>query len=257
MEHLGTIDALFRYPVKSMLGEELTHCEVTSRGVVGDRALAVLDVATGKIVSAKNPRLWAAMLTLSGVNPPLDSELSALLGRPVRVISAPPSDAELERAVPEEVLDRGIAAEVAVTIGRIGGAAPGTFFDYAPLHLITTSTIKRIGELSPRGVVETVRYRPNLVINTPASGFVENDWVGRRLHVGDSVVLEVIVASPRCSIPTLAHGDLPRDTEALRTVARHNLVDVLDTGRRACAGVYARVLHPGKLTPGDPVRLAP
>lgn len=251
------IAALYRYPVKSLLGEELARADVSERGVGGDRARAVLDLATGKVASAKNPRLWSALLTLQGVAPPDDETLSRLVGREVRLVDVPPEGAELERAVPEEVLEQGIEAEVAVTVGRIGGAAPGTFFDFAPLHLITTSTVRRIGELSPRGTVEVVRYRPNLVIRTEGEGFVENDWVGRRMRVGDELVVEVIVASPRCSIPTLAHGDLPRDTEALRTVARHNRVPVLDTGLRACAGVYARVLHPGTIHPGDPVRLDP
>ncbi|GAA3217490.1 MOSC domain-containing protein [Nonomuraea helvata] len=251
------LETLLRYPVKSMLGEELSESEVTERGLAGDRAHAVLDVATGKIASAKNPRLWRGLLTIEGARVPGDPKLSALLGREVRLIDVPPEGAEFERSVPEQVLAEGIDAEVPHTVGRLGGAAPeGTFFDFAPIHLITTSAVERIGALSPRGHVEALRYRPNLVIGTEEEGFPENDWVGRELSVGDEVVLEVIVASPRCAVPTLAHGPLERDTEALRTVARHNRVPVFEMGAQPCAGVYARVLRPGRVKRGDRVRLA-
>jgi uncharacterized protein YcbX len=251
------VESLRRYPVKSMLGEEVAESEVTERGLAGDRVRAVLDVATGKIASAKNPRLWRGLLSVEGARVPGDEELSELLGREVRLIDAPPEGAELERSVPERVLAEGIEAEVPYTVSTLGGAAPeGTFFDFAPVHLISTSAIERIGELGPRGRVEALRYRPNLVIRTEAEGFVDNDWAGRELRVGDEVVLHVIVASPRCAVPTLAHGALGRDTEALRTVARHNRVPVFDMGPQPCAGAYARVLRPGRIAKGDPVTVA-
>jgi uncharacterized protein len=251
------LETLRRYPVKSMLGEEVAESEMTARGLAGDRVRAVLDVATGKIASAKNPRLWRGLLTIEGASVPDDAELSRLLGREVRLIDAPPEGAEFERSVPERVLAEGVEAEVPHTVSTLGAASPaGTFFDFAPVHLITTSAVRRIGELSPRGHVEALRYRPNLVIGTDAEGFPENDWIGRELHVGDDVVLEVVVASPRCAVPTLAHGPLGRDADALRTVARHNRVPVFDLGPQPCAGVYARVARPGRIRKGDPVRLA-
>jgi hypothetical protein len=77
------------------------------------------------------------------------------------------------------------------------------------------------------------------------------------LRVGEDLVLRVIARTPRCAIPTLAHGDLPRDTEALRVVARHNRIRPLpDADSEPCAGVYAQVLHPGRIATGDPVRPA-
>ncbi|MEV4477432.1 MOSC domain-containing protein [Nonomuraea sp. NPDC049504] len=250
------VEILRRYPVKSMLGEELAESVVSERGLAGDRARAVLDVATGKIASAKNPRLWRRLLTLEGARVPGDAELSELLGREVRVIDVPPEGAELERSVPERVLAEGIEAEVPYTVGTLGAGAPaGTFFDFAPLHLITTSALGAIGAHGPRGRVEDVRYRPNLVIATEGEGFVENGWVDRRLRVGDEVELHVIVTSPRCAVPTLEHGALARDTDALRTVARHNRVAVFDMGPQPCAGVYARVTRPGRVRKGDQVTL--
>ncbi|MGW0808851.1 MOSC domain-containing protein [Nonomuraea sp. NPDC002799] len=243
------VEVLRRYPVKSMLGEEIAESGVTERGLDGDRARAVLDVATGKIASAKNPRLWRDLLTIEGADVPGDAELSALLGREVRLIDVPPPGAEFERSVPERVLADGIEAEVPYTVGRLGGASPeGTFFDFAPVHLVSTSALDRVGAAA-------LRYRPNLVIGTEEDGFVENGWVGRELRVGDSVLLQVIVTSPRCAVPTLAHGPLGRDTGALRMVARHNRVPVLDMGPQPCLGVYARVTRPGRIAQGDPVTL--
>jgi len=92
------------------------------------------------------------------------------------------------------------------------------------------------------------------VIRTAAHGFVENDWLGRELRLGDDLVVRVIVRTPRCAVPTLAHGDLPRDAEALRVLARHNRVGPLpESDPEPCAGVYAEVLHPGRIAAGDPV----
>lgn len=249
------VQALRRYPVKSMLGEEISEAQVTERGILGDRARAVLDLETGKIASAKTPRLWRDLLTLDGANPPGDAELSRLLGREVKLVDAPPEGATFERSVPEEVLDQGLDADVAFTVGTLGGLVPGTFFDFAPVHLVTTSTLARIGELGPRGTVEALRYRPNLVVETEAEGFAENAWVGRELRIGAEAALQVLVATPRCAIPTLAHSDLPRDADALRTPARYNRVQVFDLGPQPCAGVYARVAKPGVIRVGDQVRV--
>jgi uncharacterized protein len=58
----GSVAALWRYPVKSMLGEELNAAEVTARGLLGDRRFAVVDAATGKVAGAKNPRKWGNFL---------------------------------------------------------------------------------------------------------------------------------------------------------------------------------------------------
>jgi len=176
----------------------------------------------------------------------------------VTLTAAPPPEATLDRADPEQVLRDGIEAQVVVEVGHLGGAAPqGTFFDFAPLHLLTTSTLEQIAELSPRGTVELERYRPNLVIRTEAPGFVENDWTGRDLRIGRDLTIRIMIRTPRCAIPTLAHGELPRDVAALRVPAAHNRVSPLDDwGPQPCAGVYAQVVRPGRVQVGDMVRPA-
>jgi uncharacterized protein len=274
-ELLGTVAVLRRYPVKSMLGEELPACDVTGRGIPGDRALALVHRETGKVASAKDPRLWRRLLKLAAVSGSgvkitfpdgtvmastddgIDAALSEFLGQPVTLTDTPPLEATLDRAVPEQVLRDGVEAMVQVEVGQLGGASPeGTFFDFAPLHLITTSTLDRIAELSPRGGIELARYRPNLVIRTIAPGFTENDWVGRDLRIGSDLVVRVLLRSPRCAIPTLEHGDLPRDTDALRVPAAHNRVRPSDSfDPQPCAGVYAQVLRPGHVQTGDAVNL--
>jgi uncharacterized protein YcbX len=277
---LGTVTSLRRYPVKSMLGEDLDAGDVSRAGLDGDRRLAVVSRRTGKVASAKYPRLWRDLLTLSAValdgaghgvaalitlpdgktvcstDADVDDVLSGLLDEPVTLTSTPPPGASLDRAVPEAVLRDGITAPVEARLIEIGaGAPPGTFVDFAPLHLLTSATLDRIAELSPYRRAHLERYRPNVVIGTGADGFTENDWLGRDLRVGADLVLRVIARTPRCAVPTLAHGDLPRDAEALRVLARHNRVSPMaDSDPEPCAGVYAEVLRPGRISTGDPVR---
>jgi uncharacterized protein YcbX len=274
---LGTVTALRRYPVKSMLGEEVTASEVTRAGLAGDRRLAVLSRRTGKIASAKYPRLWRALLTLAAAeagdrgavritlpdgtavwhgDAGTDEVLSALLGHPVTLTGTPPPGACLDRAVPEAVLRDGVDARVPAELSEIAGAAPGTFFDFAPVHLLTTSTLRRIAALSPGRRSDPERYRPNIVVGTGADGFAENDWPHRELRVGADLVLRVIARTPRCAVPTLAHGGLARDPDALRVLARHNRVTALESrAPEPCAGVYAEVLNPGRVRAGDAVAL--
>ncbi len=286
---LGVVTTLRRYPVKSMLGEDLDVSDVSHLGLAGDRRLAVVSRRTGKVASAKYPRLWRDLLTLSAAalddpaldDPALDDParaaritlpdgkavcstdadidevLSALLNEPVTLTATPPPGASLDRAVPEAVLRDGIKAQVPATLIEIGaGSPPGTFVDFAPLHLLTTATLDRIAELSPYQRAHLERYRPNVVVRTEAGGFPENDWLGRDLSVGGDLVLRVIARTPRCAVPTLAHGDLPRDAEALRVLARHNRVTPLaGLDPEPCAGVYAEVLHPGRIRVGDAVRV--
>jgi uncharacterized protein YcbX len=278
MVEVGALEQLWRYPVKSMLGERPAAAQVTEHGLAGDRRLALVDESSGKVASAKAPRLWRGLLKcaastdgeagvrieIPGGKPlwskdsDVDAALSRYLGRRVRLSDAPGEEATLDRSVPEEVLADGVDAEVAARVVRIGSGTPagGGFVDFAPLHLITTSTLERIARLSPRGTVEVERYRPNLVIRTEEPGFVENAWLGREIRVGEHLLLRVIASTPRCAVPTLEHGARPRDAAALRVPAEHNRIPAMpDTPAEPCAGVYAQVLTPGRITPGDRVLL--
>ena len=263
-----TVAAVRRYPVKSMLGEELGRAIVDDAGVAKDRQYAVIDQQTGMVASAKQPRLWRDLLTATAVgngdsvlirlpgygehevgDPALDDLLSRFIGRPVRLAGVPTGSGQIERADPDQVSLHGVDAEVDAPTLTLGGGSPGpTFRDYAPLHLITTATLRELG-------ASAVRYRPNLVLETPvgAAPFAENEWVGSSITVGQDLVLRVVMLTPRCAVPTLRHGDLPADRNALRAAHRSNRVDVPGHGINPCAGVYATVQHGGTVQVGDAV----
>lgn len=276
---VGTVATVLRYPVKSMLGESVSAARVDDGGVEGDRSHALLDGVTGRVASAKNPRLWRGLLRMAAragdvdsvsavsivlpggaivgsSDPGVDDLLSRQLGRPVSLVAHRAPGASIERADPEAAIEAGAAAELPMAELTLGAGSPGkSFVDFAPLHLITAGTLDRIGELSPRGTVEAARYRPNLVLNTDSAGFVENGWVDEELAVGEEVVLRIIAPTPRCAVPSLAQGTLLRDPEAVRVPFKHNRLEVLGQAATGCAGVYAEVVRPGTVRAGDPVRL--
>lgn len=264
MSDSGTVAALRRYPVKSMLGEDLETAALAPAGLEGDREMAVIDCGTGNVATAKHPRLWRGLLAfaarwnegsplitlpdgtqVSAGDPAADGLLSGLLGREVRLSATRPARAAVGRPAPEDVLEAGEDADVPYEMIQIGQATPGTtFVDYAPVHLITTATLARVG-------AEMIRYRPNLVLDTGDSpAFAENDWAGRVISIG-AVRMNVIVPTPRCAVPTLAHGTLPRRPDAVRTLLDHNRIPLPEFGLRPCLGAYAQVLAPGAISLAD------
>ena len=94
----------------------------------------------------------------------------------------------------------------------------------------------------------------NLIVDTPASGFVENEWVGHTLAIGDDVKVGVALPDPRCVMPSLAQQDLPRDAKILKALVRHNRIDVAGV-LYPCVGVYAVAEATGTIRKGDPVSL--
>jgi uncharacterized protein YcbX len=125
---------------------------------------------------------------------------------------------------------------------------PQTFFDVAVIHILTTSTINRLRELYPEGHFEVRRFRPNIVIDSGSGekDFIENLWVGKKLMIGEEILLRVTGPCTRCVMTTLPQGDLPKDLGILHTVAKYNQVH---------AGVYASVHRGGTIHRGDRVQL--
>ena len=284
MANVGTITALWRYPVKSMMGEELDASAVTEQGMLGDRAYALVDAETGKVASAKNPKRWPnlfqchAALTeppetaaelpsvritlpdgaeVTSDDPGVDEALSETVGRRVTLEHTAPAEAVFEEYWPDM---EGVSPEGhrdTVTDERLGMAAPpGTFFDLAPMAVLTSATLDRLGELYPQGQFDVRRFRMNLIVDVDGDGFVENDWIGHTLALGDGVRLPVDLADPRCVMTTLPQGDLPKDPGILRTAAQHNRVDIPGVGLYPCVGVYATVAAGGTVRSGDPVALS-
>jgi uncharacterized protein YcbX len=270
---VGSVVALWRYPVKSMMGEELNSSEVTDRGLLGDRQFAVVDRSTGKVGGAKNPKKWGNFFGFRAAyaEPPKPGAKIS----PVRITLPDGAVVTNEQVDLEQVLSRAFGRDVAFEEARpdersVGATAEeywpdmagldyrdtvtdfemptGTFFDIAVVHLLTTATINRLRALYPEGRFEARRFRPNIVVSTGVEdqSFVENDWIGRTVAIGDSVRLAITEPCPRCVMITLPQGDLPKDSGILRTAAQHNAVNV---------GVYASVVNRGAIRRGDMVML--
>jgi uncharacterized protein YcbX len=283
---IGTIGVIMRYPVKSMLGETLDGCEISAGGVDGDRTHALVDPSTGKIASAKQPNLWRDLLSFSAqtraetgsrsgaasiivsdsggnqidlTDPDFDMKVSEWLGRRIKLIDVRPSGIELNRARPDEVMTEGVDANVTQDVLAIASAAPaGGFFDFAPLHLMTSASLDATRAAAPAASIRAERYRPNIVIETPSSEvFAENRWVGRRLRIGQHVSVEVIAPTPRCAVPMLVHGALPHSREAVAVVNTLNRIEFppLGPGTYPCLGAYATVVATGPVKRGDQVVL--
>lgn len=217
---------------------------MTEQGLLGDRAYALVDAETGKVASAKNPKRWPNLFqchaaltespettwelpsvritlpdgaTVTSDDNGVDEALSGLVGRRVTLERTAPAEPVLEEYWPDM---EGLSPEGhrdTVTDERIGTAAPpGTFFDLAPMGVLTTATLDRLAELYPQGRFDVRRFRMNLIVEVDADGFVENDWIGHTLAVGADVRLAVTVADPRCVMITLPQGDLPKDPGILR-----------------------------------------
>jgi uncharacterized protein YcbX len=266
---MGRVVAIWRYPVKSMIGEELDVIEVTERGLLGDRGYALVDAETGKVVSAKNPRRWPNLFDFRAAypEPPRDarslpparitlpdggvlttdeadaeSRLSAGVGRPVRLARSAVEGATAEGYWPDHdwLAQRDEVFEFSLP--------PGTFFDGAAVHLVTTATLDRLQALTSTSRFEVPRFRPNFVIEPTdgSAGFVENGWIGQTLELGE-VRLRIDGPCPRCVMTTLSQGSLPRDPAVLRTAVQENEGNI---------GVYATVARGGRVHRGDAVRLS-
>jgi uncharacterized protein len=134
---------------------------------------------------------------------------------------------------------------------------PGTFFDCAPLHLITDATLIELGSHHAKGSVDRRRFRPNIVVTGAGHGFVENEWIGHTLHLGAEVTVSIVLPAPRCVMTTLAQPDLTADRTVLQIVARTNRVTVEGLGRWSCAGSYATVVRGGTAAVGQPITRHP
>jgi uncharacterized protein YcbX len=292
-EPVGTVEALWRFPVKSMLGEQVDAADLTQGGIVGDRAYALRDKETGKVASAKHPKLWPNLFECRaafvespkpGDEPPpvrielgdrssvrsdaadVDDVLSSFFGRDVELARAAENGYTIDQYHPDEenydpdghrdeVVEAQLGAAFFSERGLPSAVAEGSFFDLYPLSVLTTSSLDQLGDFEPDSRFDARRFRMNVIVDTPARGFVENDWVGRTLAIGDDVEVGVALPDPRCVMPSLAQEELPKDSKVLRALIRHNRLDVAGT-LYPCAGVYAVAEATGTIHKEDRVSLA-
>jgi len=271
---IESVESIWRYPVKSMAGEELSAANVTLRGLLGDRLYAVIDSASNRTA---NVRSWAAALlsyrarfvtepepnapapdvritlrdgfTVTASDPDIHERLSAGFDRKLTLVSTAPAGLSVE--LPAGTLGGPMSNVTEVPIGI--GAPPGAFFDYGCVHLVATSTLRHLQSLYPQGRFDVRRFRPNIVVRSQESPFVENSWIGRTVAIGGEVVLRITIPCVRCVTMIMPQFDLPHDPGILRTVAQHNMQDLGDFGVLPCAGVYADVVQPGAIRRGDTV----
>jgi uncharacterized protein YcbX len=291
---VGSVVGLWRFPVKSMKGEQLQEVDVTERGVLGDRAYALIDQDTGKVVSAKSVKLFPDLFDCIAVfvEPPrrdgnmpvvqitlpdgtwvrsdsrdVDRVLSAYFKRNVRLGHVAPDDFTIDQYHPDvegadpagnrdKVVAQPLGSALFAAIGMESPVPVGSFLDVFPMSLLTTSTLARLKELQPQSRFDERRFRMNVIVDTERPGFIENDWVGHELTLGDAVRLNVALPDPRCVMTTLAQGDIPKDIDVLRALVRHNTLQVGDLGQFPCAGVYAVVAVQGTIKTGDRVALS-
>ncbi|MFA5454616.1 MAG: MOSC N-terminal beta barrel domain-containing protein [Sulfurimonas sp.] len=268
MSSIGLVASIFRYPVKSMAGEKLESTIINKRGLLGDRAYALIDTATNKIVSAKNPKKWPNIFKyyakyiseptenfISGVQIEfpdkqtflstqnnIDEKLTNAFSRSVKLSSTVPQIVQLEEyfADIQEIKQHDSIVNA--------NMAEGTFFDLGTIHLLTTATLKKFEELYGEGDFHINRFRPNIVVdlNSNHSGFIENEWVGKNIAIGDEVILKIKESCPRCVMTTLEQDDLPKDINILKTIIKHNNGNL---------GIYADVVRGGIIKNNDLIQI--
>ncbi len=280
----GTLSKIHRYPVKSMLGESLDSSRLGEKGIPGDRAWAVRDEARGGIQGGKKiPGLMSCAaryaeaaepgsapeirLPAGDVFPASDPDaagrISEAVGREVTLWPLLPADAvdHYRRSAPD---NPDFEQELRTVFGREPGeplpditkfppelfeyeSPPGTYFDAFPLLLVTTQSLASLAEQAPDSLVDMRRFRPNLVVDTTTPGpFPEQEWIGKRLHIGSAVV-KIEMECPRCVMTTHGFADVPKDPRVMRTLVQKAAGNF---------GVYATVETPGDVACGAPVVLS-
>jgi uncharacterized protein len=272
---VGAVAELWRYPVKSMLGERVSELLVTPSGALGDRAWALREPTSGRIASAKKyPRLLAfraAYETEPTSDAPGRIRIEAPGGRQFT-----PEDEDASAIVSEIIGARlrfescagpdertGIDPQTVFGDVPVGELKPestpetmpdyfqlmsGSFLEIGPLFLLTSGSIEHLRALQGGTArVDRRRFRPNIYVDSVrAGGFVEDGWLEKTLMLGQQVELDQFQPTLWCVTSTLAQEDLPRDLSILRTTAQYH---------RGCLGVYASVRKAGIVRVDDTITL--
>jgi hypothetical protein len=246
---------LWRYPVKSLLGERLCTMKLLGDGVEGDRAWGILDRSDGRILTARRePRLLFAasrigpgalpVITLpdgqelAGPGPSTDVALSEWLGKPVTLVSAADSDAARAEYFADATDDASPAIEWTMPKGR--------FVDAFPVLMITTAGLRGAAAAYPTGSWDVRRFRPNVLVDLDGEGWLEDAWADRCLRLG-STHLTPRRRCIRCTMINRAQPGLERDVNVYKTLNR------LHGGE---AGMWTQVVQPGSISEGDPIHFA-
>ena len=261
MKTVGTVESLWRYPVKSMAGEMLTEAFMGFSGFYGDRCYAFRNSAARKGFpylnanvqqqmllyrpkfrypekAAKPPNLIEASNIEPGVTPANPEPEEMILD----VLTPSGAVVSIDDSALIEMLCEGLRGENQLTLVRSDRALT----DCRPVSLISLQTLSRIGdELGTP--VDKRRFRSNIYINLASNhGFAEDELVGRKLRLGPKAVAAVLERDPRCKMISLDPDTGEHNPEVLRKVAQ---------AHGAVAGVYCAVLVEGILSAGDSVEV--
>jgi uncharacterized protein len=249
------LNAIWRHPVKSLQGESPTEAVVEADGLRGDRCWGIRDEASGKILTGRRePRLLlgAASLgedgdvdvrlptgaTCHGLGPSTDAMLSEWLERPVALVAAHGAPGGKAEYFADATDDSSQAIEWTMP--------PGRYVDALPILVLTTASLASGARLHPSGEWNVRRFRPNLLIECDAEGWVEDGWCGRTVRVG-GVLLTPRQPCVRCTMVTRPQPELERDLDIYRTLTRHHGGNF---------GVWSTVEEPGTIRLGDRVDIA-
>ncbi|TNE56931.1 MAG: MOSC domain-containing protein [Alphaproteobacteria bacterium] len=281
---IGKVTGLYRYPVKSMMGESLTEARFGENGIPGDRAWAVRDEERGGIRGAKRfPELMAcaasypeapaaegsspAQITLPSGDKLFTGDdnaaqrLSDVVGSPVTLWPLMPKEAldHYRRGAP-------LLADMEKEFRRVFGrtddeplpdlsaypsekmefeSPPGTYFDAFPVLILTEQSLSHMEKVKPDSTFAVKRFRPNILLDVEGEGLVEAAWLGKKLQIG-SVTFKLEIACLRCVMATHGFDDLPKDPGVMRALVK-------EAGGNL--GVYASVENPGEVSLEDPVTL--
>jgi uncharacterized protein YcbX len=231
MSHFGTVGALWRYPVKSLLGESCRKLQFDTRGAEGDRLYAVYD-AKGKFGSGKTTRRFQKIDGLF--------EFRSYYRDDVLTVVFPDGT---ERAG----LDSGTDAAMSEMLGQpvaLTREANISHFDAGPVHIVTGAALAALRRALPGMQIDERRFRPNLLLDVAVSEPPEHGWVGRRLRIGDRVTLEIVEMTERCGMTTFAQAELRSEPRLLKH---------LSEAYGLCLGVYANVIQGGEVSLSDSV----
>ena len=236
---VGRVEAIFRYPVKSMAGERLELANLGWHGIDGDRRLAF------RRMQERAGFPWLSASTLPDL----------LRFAPVRRDGGADTDIPTHVCTPEGKEMAVFGEDLAADVERRHGAPVqmthlrGGIFDDASVSVITTDTVDEIGRLVRAGA-DVRRYRPNIVLRlAQSSAFQEDAWVGGVLTFGersDGPRISVTTNDIRCSMVNLDPDSAQSTPAVLKAVVRRN---------QNKAGVYGTVIRTGGLAVGQMVRL--
>lgn len=261
MAEIGNVDCLWRYPVKSMRGEELEEAFVGYSGIYGDRLYAFKSSACEEVFPYLTGREQAQML------------LFRPLFREPALAARPQYQAEAEREAPglNPCFDNpdNLTVDVETPSGEmlpIGDPALARLLrrdldnnhnltlirsdraltDCRPVSLISTQTVRQLGDEIDEPV-DPRRFRANTYLNLGSGeGFGEDDFVGRTLRIGPRVQVSIVERDPRCKMITLDPDTAEMNPKVLQKVGR---------GHGGLAGVYGAVLVEGMVCQGDEIEL--